>query len=319
MLQSLKRFIKSKMNVLGYKLIMKTSSDTEIHNLLENMKYIPLAGCEYARYTIPLDYPPSREFHPRWGSSTSKIEQLTDYFSKFSDSYIKFLGFMRSLDVSHIPLQLDYSNFSAAWSGGAISPFDAFALYAMCAKYQPKRYFEIGSGMTTFFAKQAITDKSLNTKIICIDPEPRADVSCICDKIYKDPLETIDVKYFDELEAGDILFLYGSHRSFMNSDVTIFFIDILPRIKPGVIVHLHDIVLPWDYDNMFLNWYWNEQYLLAVYLMQGADNVIPLLPTAFICRSPEFAEFFQQPFVDLGEELNAGWQGGGSMWFTKRK
>lgn len=318
MFQSLKDFLKNKINALGHKLIMKTASETEVQNFRNNMKYTPLPGCEYARYTIPLDYPPSREFTPRWGNKAPEIESLSNYFLKFSSNYINFLDFMHDLDVNHIPHYLDSNHFSAAWSGGAISPFDALALYAMCVKYQPKRYFEIGSGMTTFFARQAIIDKNLKTKIVCIDPEPRADVSSICDRILKNPLETIDVTCFDELEAGDILFLDGSHRSFMNSDVTIFFIDILPRIKPGVVVHLHDIVLPWDYDDMFVNWYWNEQYLLAVYLMQGADNIIPLLPTAFICRRPEYAEFFQKSFVDLGDRLNAGWLGGGSMWFTKR-
>jgi hypothetical protein len=125
---------------------------------------------------------------------------------------------------------------------------------------------------------------------------------------------------FDELEAGDIVFFDGSHRSFMNSDVTVFFIDVLPRIKPGVIVHLHDINLPWDYPDFFKTWYWNEQYMLAVYLMCSKDTLNPLLPTSWICRNEFFKKQIANPFVDLGsDDANMAWQGGGSIWFTKKK
>ena len=205
-----------------------------------------------------------------------------------------------------------------AWVGGPISAFDALALYAMVWKHTPKVYLEIGSGMTTCFARQSIKDGNLKTRIISIDPNPRREVDAICDEVIRDGLETCDVSIFDRLEEGDILFFDGSHRSFMNSDVTVFFVDVLPRLKPGVIIHLHDILLPWDYPDSFKNWYWNEQYLLAVYFMASKDCLLPLLPTAGICRSSEFEKFFSSPFVDLGSlDTNMSWRGGGSMWFTK--
>ena len=101
----------------------------------------------------------------------------------------------------------------------------------------------------------------------------------------------------------------------MNSDVSVFFIDVLPRIKPGVIVHIHDIALPWDYDAFFKNWYWNETYLLAVYMMGNMHRIRPIAPTAFLCRDELFAAHFQTPILDLGK-YNDGWRGGGAMWFT---
>ena len=112
-----------------------------------------------------------------------------------------------------------------------------------------------------------------------------------------------------------ILFLDGSHRVFMNSDVTVFMIDVLPRLKPGVIVHVHDIQLPWDYPDMFTNWYWSEAYILATYLIAARDRVRPVLPTAWVCRAPQFENWFANPPVDLGAQ-NDGWRGGGAMWFT---
>jgi hypothetical protein len=226
---------------------------------------------------------------------------------------------MRSLNVGHIPISLSAgAPLTAAWVGGAICAFDSLALYAMVQKYAPKTYLEIGSGMTTCFARKAIEDAGLKTRIISIDPEPRGDVDAICDEVIRDGLETCDLSAFDRLEAGDILFFDGSHRSFMNSDVTVFFIDVLPRIKPGVIVHIHDINLPWDYPDSFKHWYWNEQYMLAVYLMMGHKQLHPIFPTTWVCKGMSLNSSELPDFVDLGSiESNLSWKGGGSMWFTK--
>jgi hypothetical protein len=195
------------------------------------------------------------------------------------------------------------------------APFDSVALYTMIRKYRPRLYLEIGSGITTCFAHRARRDGKLHTHIESIDPQPRASIDPICDAVIRDGLETCNLEIFDRLEPNDILFFDGSHRSFMNSDVTVFFIDVLPRLKPGVIVHIHDITLPWDYPESFVNWYWNEQYLLAVYLQGTRDRIHPLLPTAFICRDDAFAAEFATPIIDLGA-INDGWRGGGAMWFT---
>jgi hypothetical protein len=75
--------------------------------------------------------------------------------------------------------------------------------------------------------------------------------------------------------------------------------------------------LPYDYPEFFTNWYWNEQYMLAVYLMNARHRIDPLLPTAFICRDPQFEDLFARPPIDFGT-LNDAWRGGGSMWFTHR-
>lgn len=278
-----------------------------------------LPGTEYSRYAIPLEYPPSRAFAPRYGYSHGKIEALASWFTEHKDAYMDFLAYMRTLRLGHIPVSLSAgAPLAPAWVGGPICAFDSLALYAMVQKYAPKTYLEIGSGMTTCFARQAIRDAGLPTRVVSIDPEPRREVDAICDEVIRDGLENCNIADFDRLQAGDILFFDGSHRSFMNSDVTVFFIDVLPRIRPGVIVHIHDIHLPWDYPDMFKNWYWNEQYLLAVYLMCSRDKLTPLLPTLWICRSPEFESRLKDPFVDLGStEANLSWRGGGSMWFTK--
>jgi hypothetical protein len=220
-----------------------------------------LEGTSYSRYAVPIEYLPSRNFQPRWGYTQPRIASLDRWFRDNERTYVKFLGSMRTFapHLAHIPLEFNEANLPLpAWVGVPYCAFDALALYTMIRSHKPKRYLEIGSGITTCFAKLAIQDGALATKVTSIDPEPRAKIDSLCDGIIRDGLETCDLSVFDSLEADDVLFFDGSHRTFMNSDVTVFFIDILPRIKPGVIVHVHDIALPWDYDSYFKHWYWNE-------------------------------------------------------------
>jgi len=277
-----------------------------------------LPGTDYSKYALPIDYMPSRDFRPRWGYSKSRIASLDTWFRASADRYRSFLADMRenAKKLATIPMEFDPKNLpQPAWMGVPYNPFDSVALYTMIRKYKPKIYLEIGSGITTCFAKLAIRTEELTTQVISIDPEPRAQIDAICDKIIRAGLETCDLDIFDQLQQNDILFFDGTHRSFMNSDVSVFFIDVLPRLKPGVIVHIHDISLPWDYHDFFKNWYWNEQYLLAVYMMGRMDRIDPLLPTSFICRDQMFASEFTVPMIDFGQK-NDAWRGGGAMWFA---
>ncbi len=276
-----------------------------------------LPGTEYSRYAIPLDYLPSRDLRPRWGGMHPPIGPIATWIAEHDADYHRILRAMsdRAGLLAKIPLQFDRGAVDPAWLDVPFAPFDSAALYTLIGETRPRIYLEIGSGVTTAFARRSIKDHSLPTRIISIDPEPRAAIDAICDEVVRQGLETCDVTLFDTLQAGDILFMDGSHRVFMNSDVTVFMIDVLPRLKPGVLVHVHDITLPWDYPDMFINWYWSEAYILAAYLIGARDRVLPVFPTAWVCRAQQFRRWFERPLVDLGAG-NDGWRGGGSMWFT---
>jgi hypothetical protein len=292
------------------------SLPSEVKPPLHDLEILP--GTPYSRYATPLEYLPSRSFAPRWGASHPPIPELETWFRAHAPAYHALIQENRvsARALAGIPIEFDESNLpSPAWHGVPYAPFDSATLYTMVRKYRPRTYLEIGSGITTCFAHRAIGDAGIDTRIVSIDPEPRASIDAICATVIRDGLETCDLSIFEALAANDILFFDGSHRSFMNSDVTVFFIDILPRLKPGVVVHIHDIMLPYDYPDSFKHWYWNEQYLLAVYLMGNIDRLIPLGPTAFICRDQEFVSDLAEPMLDLGH-YNDGWRGGGAMWFT---
>ncbi len=133
--------------------IERTQSDS---NTLEI-----LPGTPYSRYAIPVEYPPSRSFAARWGYSHGRIEALAQWFAAHNEDYQEFLGFLGRLDLSHIPISLSPAEpLAPAWVGGPITAFDCLALYGIIHKYSPKLYLEIGSGMTTCFARRAIADRA---------------------------------------------------------------------------------------------------------------------------------------------------------------
>jgi hypothetical protein len=275
-------------------------------------------GQEISQVAIPLEYPPSRDLQPRWGSTRPPIAFLADWFDTYDYQPLLDDVHAAARELLDIPKHFDPVNLpEPAWIGAPFTPLDAVAIYMMVKRYRPRRYIEIGSGLSTCFAYKAITAHRIGTDIISIDPQPRAEIDAICAQTIRDGLETCDLSIFDSMEPGDILFMDGSHRTFMNSDVTVFMIDVLPRLKPGVVVHVHDILLPYDYPLCYTDWYWSEQYMLAVYMMNAADRIEALFPIAFVCHHPRYAEFLAvPPPVDLGESKNREWRDGSSMWFT---
>lgn len=279
-----------------------------------------LPGTPYSKYAVPIEYLPSRDYRARWGYSKPLLAPIHGWCEAGSPRFEDILLAMsRSVEnLRMLPQRfLDENLPTPSWLDTPVCAFDALALYTLVNQYRPRTYLEIGSGISTCFAHRARVDYDLPTRIVSIDPEPRARVDAICDDIVRAGLETVDLAIFDSLEANDIVFFDGSHRSFMNSDVTVFMVEVLPRLKPGVIVHVHDVVLPWDYPDSFGTWYWNEQYLLAVYLIGNMKRVDPIFPTAFVCRDKRFDRHFSRPLIDLGDH-NDSWRGGGSMWFTHR-
>lgn len=239
-------------------------------------------------YSITLDFP----FHsvPRWGYGKPPHSQLYKLISKNRDIYKnfleKFLAFREQflkISKNEIPNQIQ----EPYWINGWIPGLDAVALYSFLCLNNPKNYIEVGSGNSTKFARRAIHDAGLQTKIISIDPNPRAEIDNICDTVIRKGLENMDLAIFNTLEEGDILFIDGSHRVFMNSDATVFFLEVLPKLKPGVLVEIHEIFLPYDYPPEWKECYYSEQYLLATYLLSGNNRFEIILPNVFISRAPD--------------------------------
>jgi predicted O-methyltransferase YrrM len=262
---------------------------------------------------IELDYPPSRQLAPRWGLNRPLHAGLERLFRSQEAVYRTELAGWRSLagKLAAIDAIADHSSPQPGFIGGALTAQDASLLYHFVASRKPRTYLEIGSGMTTKFARRAIKDTGLDTRIISLDPEPRAEVNAICDQVIRTGLEVADLSVFEQLQSNDVLFFDGSHRVFMNSDVTVFMLDVLPMLAPGVVVGIHDIHWPYDYPEMFKDWYWSEQYIVAVYILNN-PRVRILMPSRWAC---DHLQDLLTPLVDLGDE-GAAWRWSGTLWFT---
>lgn len=199
------------------------------------------------------------------------------------------------------------------WNNHALPFLDSAMLYSFMAELKPRLYFEIGSGNSTKFAARAIRDKQLRTKIISIDPKPRAEVDAICDVVIRKGLEDVDLAIVDTLSSDDLIIIDNSHRCFPNSDVMIFFCEIMPRLPPGCVFAIHDIALPGE---LFCERYYNEQYMLAAYLLGGSADEI-LFPTGYLGQYTTIFDdkiIYSQEGTPLPLKAPAGF-----FWMRKRR
>lgn len=260
---------------------------------------------------------------PRYGHGKPPHPLLYEIVNKNRGLYEETLNSFLDFESNLLEIQVRPSNDKEPfWLNNYIHPLDAVALYCFVCQYKPKNYFEIGSGNSTKFARAAITDHGLPTIITSIDPEPRAQIETICDNIIRDPIEDIDIEMFNQLGPDDILFIDSSHRSFMNSDVTAIFLDVLPRLKAGVLVQFHDILLPYDYYPTWKVNYYNEQYLLAVSMLSNENRFAMVLPNYYISQDPELIGILDPIWQDekvqaaINAEIKLGivGKGGHSFW-----
>lgn len=264
---------------------------------------------------VVLDYPVHQRSRWGWGRPAhTELQQILESrrpaFQELLDSMLPYAADFARLGDPVDPAVAGGSPLRTPWLPG----LDALVLYAQIRSLAPTRYIEVGSGVSTVVARHAVHDGELPTRIISIDPEPRAAIDLVCDEVVRQPLEDVDLGVFDQLGAGDVLFVDNSHRSLMNSDVTVFFLEILPRLAPGVVVQLHDIFLPYDYPPGWAGRGYSEQYLLAAILLSGAASVEPRFASQFVVRDDTFRSSLETLWSH--KKLNGVSRDGGSFWLT---
>jgi predicted O-methyltransferase YrrM len=169
--------------------------------------------------------------------------------------------------------------FDQQWFSG----LDAAMAYAMVRRLAPRRIVEVGSGHSTRFMARAVADGALHTTLHSIDPVPRRAIDALCNRITRASVTAVPLATFDALEAGDLLFLDGSHALVPGSDVEHLFTRVLPRLAPGVVVHVHDVFLPWGYPRAWHRRAYTEQSALAC-LLAGGERFDVLCPNAWLRR-----------------------------------
>ncbi len=194
---------------------------------------------------------------------------------------------------------------------------DARALFVFLRHFRPRRIIEVGSGFSSLL--MADVNRRFGggaIEITCIEPYPRQflmdGVTGIA-RLVRQPVQEVEHALFEELQAGDLLFIDSSHVAKTGSDVNHLYFEVLPRLKPQVLVHVHDIFLPHDYPQAWAideNRSWNEQYLLQALLMYSSGFRVRFGCAYAFHRFPEL--------VSRALALPGGRAfGGGSFWIER--
>ncbi len=187
------------------------------------------------------------------------------------------------------------------WRNPSFGALDGVVYHAMIREFRPRRIIEVGAGYSTMIAARAARING-ETRVECIEPFPMSVLTRGFEglsRLIPSPLQSVPLEEFDALEADDFLFIDSSHVSKVGSDVNRLFFEILPRLKPGVIIHLHDIFFPRDYPRQWVvekKIFWNEQYLLMAFLMFNREFEI-LLANNYLCTEHEEKMLRAFPFL----------------------
>ena len=191
-----------------------------------------------------------------------------------------------SISLSRYCESSDASSYSFA--NDYFSSPDAEVAYSLIRELRPSRIVEVGSGSSSWLMREAIADGSLRTELVCIDPAPRRSVIGAADRFLEQRVESLEIETIPGLlTSGDFLFIDSSHEVSCGSDVIYLLLSVLPRLGSGVVVHIHDVFLPYEYPREWVvdfGWGWNEQYLVQA-LLEGSDSFEVLWPGHFLQRS----------------------------------
>jgi predicted O-methyltransferase YrrM len=194
-------------------------------------------------------------------------------------------------------------------------PLDAWILAGMLERFRPARMIEIGSGFSTLVSARANREwLDREMRLTCIEPYPREFLTAGVDGVSDLRIEKIQdtpLELFSELTAGDVLFVDTAHTVKTGGDVAWIFGEIIPRLAPGVLVHIHDVFLPGEYPEEWVmqGWGWNEIYLVRAFLsfndrfdiLWGAQYMLYTHPDEVIAAFPAI------PRMD-----------GGALWLQRR-
>lgn len=201
----------------------------------------------------------------------------------------------------------------------------AAAAHCILRDRKPKRLIEIGSGMSSIVLSAALklneADGAPPADYTVIDPYPSPRLGTLPGtqpNVLAQRVEVVDIGLFDQLERGDILFIDSGHTVRIGGDVNFLFLDVLPRLKPGVIIHIHDIGLPNEYPKVYatnpsFRVFWTEAYLLQAFLAFNSEFEV-LLAMAYLTQ--EHGDAFGRAFPLYDPVRHKAISG--SFWIARR-
>lgn len=207
---------------------------------------------------------------------------------------------------ARFPIQADPGHEGFYLVNGSYMAVDAHLLYGLVRHFKPRRIIEIGNGASTMLAAAAAElnrAEGRPTEVISIDPNPSprfVNGYPGLDSLIAKPVQNVPNSLFEGLGRDDILFINSSHVLRWCNDVDHLYLNILPLLRDGVLVHVHDISLPMPYPKVYFDnqLYWNEQYLLQAFLMFNkrfkviwpGNYMMVNYPTKMLTVFPEIAD-----------------------------
>lgn len=181
-------------------------------------------------------------------------------------------------------------------NNGMFESVDAEVAHCIVRQFKPRRIVEIGGGNSTrIFARAALMNRAdyAPSDLITIEPFPSPSLSGGfpgMTELIRRPVQDVELAFFDQLGNNDILFIDSSHVVSVGSDVVYEFLKIVPRLKPGVIIHVHDIFIPSDYPHTTVFnslCFWSEQYLLEAMMTMGESFRVLWASSAMQIEHPD--------------------------------
>jgi hypothetical protein len=195
----------------------------------------------------------------------------------------------------------DYSQVKQMGFGPGYTAVDALTLYVMIRHLKPRRYIEVGSGVSTYYCSMAAARNAADghpMEITCIEPYPYEKLSTIPGiQVLPQKVEDIDPAVFGQLQENDVLFIDSSHILRIDGDVPFLYLEVLPTLNVGVVTHIHDIPYPFNSPYPPELWvfgqewpmFWNEPMMLQAFLAFNKNFKI--------CMSTPLIRYFDEAFL----------------------
>ncbi len=201
----------------------------------------------------------------------------------------------------------------------------AASTHCMIRWLRPKRVIEVGSGNSSLIIKEAllrnVAEGGNRPEYTVIDPYPSAATKTALAGvavIEDSRVELVAPLFFDQLGEGDVLFIDSGHTVRIGGDVNFLYLNVLPRLAPSVVVHIHDIPMPYEYPEVYatnpkFRQFWTESYLLQAFLSHNTSFEV-LMGMYFLQR--DFLEEFQKSFIHFNPAAHK--QQAASFWMRRK-
>lgn len=299
-------------------IILKHLQGPDVQRTLENVGY-SVARTE--DYYSPLPSIPELEKHRGQWDKPSALGGIKFDFTGMKTHLSHLLDRYGEEFACYPP----YEELLEIGFGPGYTSLDALTVYMMIRDLKPTRYIEVGSGLSTYYASLAAAknaEEGFPVEMTCIEPHPYEKLYSIANiSIIKEQVQCVDISLFQTLQRNDILFIDSSHVLRIGGDVPYLFLEVLPSLKVGVAIHVHDVPFPFNIpyppDLWILGqmWpmFWNEAMVVQAFLCCNCDFEI-VLSTPLIRY---FDEAFLQQKIAIYQSVDVNPNTFSSIWLRR--